>query len=736
MESREHLDALLSESRDADGPERRAESIGDTGGEMPSTFAWNNDRVRTTFTDAMDGWTSSEASSKSKTCEFLTRSFTEHQILQALGSMTMLQSVQSTQTDGFMTFCLDILRHLPLQQEGDSNAAAQVPTVPVVDNPYTLHRLIIACATFTNNKDLWNTLEPSISSGNTEKALENLQMLYQTTPWSIGPDSNTSSTSSTIRGRNTIMIPGSFFDHVIQIIEKDIRPCFTHLRAQKMANRAQRTIESHQEKMRQPAPLIEDTQDSDATTGSIILMGTQGLVGQPTTGSKSSQRVQITLVQDTPDDEEDEWSELDNSSYSTGSNVLQPKRWDTTFLEAVPVVEWCAKQPIQDPSRIHEIFMLLLAPILAMTDSTQPRHRIRGLDLLTGFLIQYHDYSGWSSAGRNRRQVDPRIWIKIFERTGLDQVLERALRPLLGPLELGMSTDPEAVKASDNDALAHDDELERVNSAFRAYLTLILVNTEPNDKPASATAPSRPVTFNSAPTTGGAENTDLNLLTIEKLFLHGILGSFQRTNPSMEYRMLVLEWMEILVRPVIALDLIWVQMVQQMTLLSVIPQGSVAPSTPVQRFQGIYGMGAPTMKYLLTLVAHICTILDFSFPSSPPTMRQKSLVLARKAADALRAIIEVSKPRIPRYRGKILAALANCWANSRVFYADLETVKPSSDLSQEQLDLDQSLVSTMQLCIEFCQPKVTNQDASSGLEIDMKVLKELEPNVFDPLFAP
>ncbi|KAF9365431.1 hypothetical protein BGX34_010058 [Mortierella sp. NVP85] len=742
-------------------------SINDTGSELSPTMTWSNDRVHKILGTMMEGWTGSQALLKARTCGILDKSFNGHQILEALGSLSAPQFAQSSQhfalgrkedstgtlqplvapalkNWAFTLWACDQLRIptvfasatlLQVDQPQALTLAAtfvaratellrcigHVLRIQLVDNPYTLHRLIIACAAFTNKRDLWNRLEPSVSSESTTKALENLQVLYQTTPWSISNNPDTPAT------RDSVTIPGSFSDQVIHILEKEIRPCFTHVKAEKIANRAQRTIAAHQEKMRQPLPIIEDTQDSDDAIIDIVLPGNKGLIQQqPTKGSLSSQRIQIASVKDTPNDEEDTWSALDDSSSSTVSGALQPKRWDVNFLEAVPVVEWCARQPIQDTSRIHEVFMLLVAPILAMADSTRVSYSGRGLDLLTGFLIQYHDYSGLNSA-RNRRPVDSRIWIKIFEKTGLDQVLERALKPLLVPMQLG----GDAVQEAD-DILTDNAGMERVNMAFRAYLTLILVNTEPGGKPGSATAPPQPVSFNVAPT----ESADLTRLTIENLFLHGILGSFRRARTSKEYQTLILEWMVILVRPVITFDFIWDQVDQQTQLLNVtLPTSDTSKISSEKRFQGIYGMGRRTIKYLPTLVGYLCDVLEIPFPPSPVATRLESLDMARKAVDALIAVMEVSKPRIPRYRGKILAAIASCWANSRVIDSSTGAVK-SSNLPQEQSDLDQGLISAMQQCIEICQPKISDQDTPSGLQQDMKVLKELDPTVFDPLFVP
>lgn len=49
--------------------------------------------------------------------------------------------------------------------------------------------------------------------------------------------------------------------------------------------------------------------------------------------------------------------------------------------------------------------------------------------------------------------------------------------------------------------------------------------------------------------------------------------------------------------------------------------------------------------------------------------------------------------------------------------------------------LDESLVRSMRLCIEICQPKVTDDSLPSGVEKDLAILRELDPTVFGPLFA-
>ncbi|KAF9109785.1 hypothetical protein BGX27_007204 [Mortierella sp. AM989] len=523
------------------------------------------------------------------------------------------------------------------------------------------------------------------------------------------------------------MIPGSFSSNVIQIIEREIRPCFSHVKAQKLVDRAQTTIANYQEKIKQlDAPKVDDVQERSTE---IKVIGNRDLVRQQQQDRHvSSQRIAIAPVTDTPNDEEEVWSAMDDETTPPNSHLTgQPQSWDKTFLGSIPVIEWCAQQPIQDPSRIHEVFMLLVGPILAMTDSLQFRHRIRGLNLLTDFLIQYHDYSGSSTKSNLRKEVDSRIWIKIFEKTGLDQVLERSLKPLLSPLQTALTQVPALGSDGDNTSLENNnDELEAISAAFRAYLSLILVNTEKGEKPTSASEHSRPITAY-----GGNEGANTTPLTVENLFMHAVLGSFKRANPSKEYRTLILEWAKILVSPVISSDFLHEHTQRRQLSLSVVPKTDITDATKERNFQGVYGMGSLTIKYLPTLILYICEILDFPFPSSPPSERLKSLDLAWRASSALCAIMEVSRPRIPRYRGKILASISSCWANSRIF--PLETKAPSK-LSELQLRLDQSLIKGMQLCIEICKLKIA-EDANNGLEIDLKILQGLDPSVFNPLFA-
>ncbi|KAI8596471.1 hypothetical protein EDD21DRAFT_388134 [Dissophora ornata] len=805
--------------------------------ELSATNAWDIKRVNAIVGWVMEGWIISEATQRTRICELLANSFTGTLMVQALGSLTTFQFPQSPQ-DG-AEFSQVVLRQLSKKHEEQKRATvltSQAPAVPAikdwalvlwlcdqlripsvfasesslqdskegratadkfirtvptllecighvleiqsVDNTYTLHRVIIACAAFTNSKDIWNRLHHSISNKTKDLAHENLKTIYQSTPWSASTVSNapfnaTPSSTSKDDRKNIVMIPGTFSDHIIQILEREIRPSFTHAKAQKVTDRAQTTITLHQERMRQPIQMIEES--SPTPSAEIVSISNNKDIARQQQQQRpaSSQRFKIAPVTDTPNDEEEIWTALDNEPSNSATTAtsspssLIPRKWNTNFLESVPVAEWCAQQPIQDPSRIHEVFMILVTPILAMTDAPERQYRIRGLDLLTRFLIQYHNQgypssSSVTSAAQRRRQENLRVWIKIFERTGLDQVLERSLKPLLGPLQMGIASTASAAIGGPED----DSGSETIQAAFRAYLTLVLVNTEPSDRPASVTdrhnAASSPSSVNGSNTRAAAGQSDSNALTVENLFLHGILASYRKANPTKEYRTLILGWLKILVAPVISFDFIREQMQmphRRQGPLSVVPQNGDEDVSTLQEqqdqmqqqgehFQGIFGVGSTTIKYLPTLVEHTCNLLEIPLPSSPVDVRQESLKLANAAADALRAIMEVSRPRVPRYRGKIMSAVASCWANSRIFsLLDLKTSMPPTasvakgPLSQEQARLDQSLISTMQLCIKICQPKIIASDsvgttaASSGLEMDLKVLRELDPSVFEPLFA-
>ncbi|KAF9401227.1 hypothetical protein BGX21_002364 [Mortierella sp. AD011] len=731
-------------------------------------------------------------------CTVLAKSFSGTRLVQSLGVLTVSKFGQPQQLEKFVAFCDYFLRLTSMENGVDNKATSQALSNPVtkdwalalwlcnqlwiptvfassesihesaanseiantfvkrallcmecighilriqsVDNTYTLHQLIIACASFTNSTDLWNRIDRPTSTKTIAKSLENLVTIYQTTPWSIRDSPTTASSTTPLLPKNDnhnlIMIPGSFSSNVIQIIEREIRPCFTHVKAQKLVDRAQTTIELHQEKIKR----LEASKDEDFQKRSddVTPAGTKDLIQQQRQDRPlTSQKIMIAPVTDTPNDEEEVWTSMDNESTVSDAHITaQPRSWDKTFLGSIAVVEWCAQQPIQDPGRIHEVFMYLVGPILTMTDSLQYRYRIRGLDLLTAFLIQYHNHSGGSMSNIKdnvRKQVDSRTWIKIFDRTGLDQVLERSLKPLLGPLQVALTRDPTLGGDGNSTGMEGSDELEAISAAFRAYLTLILVNTEQSEKPASPSERSR----STVTTHGGTSGANGTPLTVENLFVHAVLGSFKRANPSKEYRTLILEWAKILIDPVISADFLKEHSKQRHSLLNVVHKGGTPGVIEDQTFQGIYGMGSLTVKYLPSLIQYTCDILDYLFPSSPPAERLKSLDLAWKASDVLCAIMEVSKPRIPRYRGKLLASISNCWANSRIFSPDTKastTDKALAKLSEVQLCLDRSLTKAMQLCIEIYRPKVT-EDANNGLEMDLKVLRELDPSVFGPLFA-
>ncbi|KAF9909102.1 hypothetical protein EC991_009012 [Linnemannia zychae] len=623
----------------------------------------------------------------------------------------------------------------------------QILRIQTVDNTYTLHRIIMACAAFTNPKDTWNQRYPSVSKATIHKVEQNLTTIIQHTHWSVKSNSSTntpssgslyeanndSNSNSHDRYRNVIMIPGSFSDHVIQILEKEIRPCFVNIQAQKVAQRAQATIEVHQDRLRQEQQQLMVAEEDDSKDGGTVIT-TGGNVGNDITRreqrlNKPAARFKIAPVGDAPNDEDELWTRMDNGSEEDGGPTLS-KRWDVDFLESVPIAEWCARQPIQDKSRILEVFMVLVGPILAMAESVEFQYRVRGLDLLSRFLLRYHVNDSNASAGKGGARAameSRRIWIKIFERTGLDQVLERALTPLLAPIQAMFSPAPGAEDyhpGSDESGYS----LEVLNSAFGAYLTLVLVNTEPVDKPTSVEDDSTRI-----PLSQQSSIMSSSALTVENLFLHGILGSFKRASPSKEYRIVILEWLARLVRPVVSLDFL----VQQ-------EENSSLSET---EFQGIFGMGSLTTKYLPTLLPYLFDVLEVPLPSSPPDVRLESLTLAWRASEALYNVMDVSRARIPRHRGQLLATICKCWANSRIFSVDSTSSSTSTSadkglkvkLEQEQTRLDDSLVRTMSLCITICQPKIsattTDGSVTSGLDKDLKILQELDPTIFSPLFA-
>ncbi|KAG0096901.1 hypothetical protein BGZ93_003814 [Podila epicladia] len=617
-----------------------------------------------------------------------------------------------------------------------------------VNNTYTLHRLIITSASFSNPGDLWNTYD-SQGTKIVRQAHETLQAIIQHTPWS---DTGAGQGSSTA---HQIMIPGSLSDHVIQILQKEMRPCFIHARAQSIEKRAQATVVAHQDQVRRQLEQEKEAESQREGASDVISVRNQ------VHSTSSRQRFQIAEVGDDANEVE-EFHEALHRDSNPALGVLS-KKWDTHCLESVAVTEWCAQQPIQDVSRVQEVFMILVGPILAMMDSNQDRFRARGLNLMCRFLIQQtlQQRPGARAAASDSFS---RIWIRIFEKTGLDQVLIRGIVPLIAPLNVMITEKP----LDPMEALLDSKEFvqDTVSAALRAFFTLILVNTEPEDRPPSmeyATTPLRPRQFYQA---NQDESSGLYPLTIEELFIKGVLGSFRRTSPSKEYRALILRWMQTLVQPVVSLEFLVHELENEYFRFErkALKNGEADREEEESKkdreteLQGVYGLGPLATKYLPTLVTYLADVLDLPFPSSPIQQRIESLEMAWRASEALCSVIQVSRARIPRYRGRILAAIANCWANSRIFEITTSTSTPQENskerenLAQMQKCLDTSLVRAMELCTEACrnsrstrakvtvvddlegEKHVADKTEGSGLELDLKVLKDLDPSVFGPLF--
>lgn len=227
-----------------------------------------------------------------------------------------------------------------------------------------------------------------------------------------------------------------------------------------------------------------------------------------------------------------------------------------------------------------------------------------------------------------------------------------------------------------------------------------------------------------------------------------------RASPSNEFRALILEWMECLVNPVITFDRIQDQMPYDETLyLESKTRTAPAPSADSldqeTSYLAIYGMGELSTKYLLTLVPYLCSVMEYPLPSSPPQQRLESLKLAGQASDSLWALMSVTRGRVGRFRGQIMAGLASCWANSRIYpsthamatttSAKASTAGPlKSAIEMAQARLDASLAECMGLCVEICRgegSKIVELGTREGVEMDLKVLQELDGSVFGPLFA-
>ncbi|KAF9961697.1 hypothetical protein BGZ70_008225 [Mortierella alpina] len=700
------------------------------------TRSWGEARIENIICMVMDGWRESPTADQVvRAIPLLRATFSAEQLVRSLGGLVTLRYLASNQASMAIKFCTLVLQELPEDHvaHGDPERDSTNTAVPAIDNVYTLHRLMIACAAFTNPKDLWNKHDVLISSKTMARAYRNLDLISKSTPWSDAGLSTTSSKAA--RDHHLILVPGNFSSNVLQILDQEIRPCFTNKRAERLARQAQSTIAIHKDKVRQA--IDTGTDGGPEPSKSIVSSKHLDVVRhqqQRATTNAAPKRFRIARIGDTPNDKSD-----DLLSKSAQQLASLPHEWYESFFESVAIMEWCAQQPIQDNSRIHEVFILLVGPILTMMDSPQKQHSVRGLDILTRFLIQYHQEGASSGrkdscTGSSKSPVDSRIWIKIFERTGIDQLLEENLRPLLAP--------PSAGSAHDNEpeAIVH---LEALQAAYRTYLTLVMVNTEPEDLPSSDFdgACPNPRGDIHAGTSGDANGSPLS---VETLFVQGVLGSFMRANNSREYLILVLEWMKCLVARIIPFDFILVQLPQNYMMedpCSDMNSDKQLAAGTQTGFQEIYGMGARTIKYLATLLQHICNIFQYPFPSPSSTDRLEALNLASKASEALFAVMKVSRPRIPRYRGVIMAAVANCWANSRIVSLEASNLPgspPAPSMSPEmklaQKRLDDNLIRLMQLCRDICQPRITGEQAS-GYEMDMKVLRDLDPTVFDELFT-
>ncbi|KAG0041000.1 hypothetical protein BGZ82_003611 [Podila clonocystis] len=740
------------------------------------------------------GWSYIQGLESARLGKLLAEQISSTRIIGALGSMTSQGEIVSSEE--FIEFCANILgemsrapqdetssttdwalalwisEHLriptvfveqPFIQESDENRASAtnfvrdaypllqcihyLVQIQPVNNTYTLHRLIIASASFTNPGDLWNTYDPILGTKIVHQAHNTLQAIIQHTPWS---DTGAGQVKSTT---HQIMIPGSLSDHVIKILQREMRPCFIHARAQSIELRAQATVVAHQDQVRQQ--LEQESKGESQKEGASDAVG---VIGQSLVMRSAGPRKRFQIAE--VGDDANEVDELHEALHRDSNPALGAlsKRWDTHCLESVAVTEWCALQPIQDVSRVQEVFMTLVGPILAMMDSNQDRFRARGLNLVCRFLIQ-HLLQQRPGA---RAASDSRIWIRIFEKTGLDQVLIRGIVPLIAPLNV-MITE----KLDPMEALLDSKEFvqDTVSAALRAFFTLIVVNTEPEDRPPSMEDATTPLRSRHLYQARKDEALGLYPLTIEELFIKGVLGSFRRTSPSKEYRALILRWMQILIQPVVSLGFLVRELENEYfrfgTKVSENEKEEEAEEESKKDrekdVRGVYGLGPLATKYLPTLVTYLADVLDLPFPSSPIQERIESLEMAWRASEALCGVIQVSRARIPRYRGRIMAAIANCWANSRIFEASTAMSTPqgnskeSENLAQMQKYLDTSLIRAMQLCTEASRTSLptrsklvvddregekhgADETEWSGLQLDLKVLKDLDPSVFGPLF--
>ncbi|KAG0026764.1 hypothetical protein BGZ81_006100 [Podila clonocystis] len=732
---------------------------GNSAAQVSLPKGWSSAQVDDIVQLSFAGWSYIHGLESVRIGKLLAEQVPSTRVISALGSMALQRDRVSSKE--FVEFCANVLGELssaprdetssttdwslalwisehlriptvfvekPFIQESDENRAIAtnfvrdsypllqcihyLVQIQPVNNTYTLHRLIIASASFTNPGDLWNTYDPILGTKIVHQAHNTLQAIIQHTPWS---DAGAGPVKSTT---HQIMIPGSLSDHVIQILQKEMRPCFIHARAQSIEQRAQATVVAHQDQVRRQLEQESKGESQKEGTSDAVDIIDQSLVMR-STGPR--QRFQIAEVGDDAN-EVDELHEALHRDSNPALGALS-KRWDTHCLESVAVTEWCALQPIQDVSRVQEMFMTLVGPILAMMDSNQDRFRARGLNLVCRFLIQQL----LQQRPGARAASDSRIWIRIFEKTGLDQVLIRGIVPLIAPLNV-MITE----KLDPMEALLDRKEFvqDTVSAALRTFFTLIVVNTEPEDRPPSMEDATTPLRSRQLYQASKDEALGLYPLTIEELFIKGVLGSFRRTSPSKEYRALILRWMQILIQPVVSLGFLVRELENEYFRFErkasenekEEEEEEESKKDQEKDLRGVYGLGPLATKYLPTLVTYLADVLDLPFPSSPIQERIESLEMAWRASEALCGVIQVSRAS-----------------------------KERDDVAQMQKCLDTSLIRAMQLCTEAARTSLparlklvvddqegekhdADRTEGSGLQLDLKVLKDLDPSVFGPLF--
>ncbi|KAF9975562.1 hypothetical protein BGZ73_000774 [Actinomortierella ambigua] len=678
-----------------------------------------------------------------------------------------------------------------------------------MDNSFTVHKALIAGASFTNPADTW--MSPTLLSPGSltleSIAHKFLRHIQDSTPWTL--PSTSSSLPSLQYPKGTILIPGTFSDNVMQVLDQT-RIYFTNRRASQMNERVKVVVDAHQQTLRMQRLTGPDDPSQNQPTA-IVPLRTAGV------------RPKFKIA-----DAGDEAIELDEQHlvHATGAMTVQSQqhdtplhhpRWDQDRLESLAVVEWCTQQRVDDPTKIQPMLMMLLAPILACIESNVLRFQVRALQLLKQFLTMYHptfasldkkeedlsqdnaqhaaidDQTGTLSSAPFTRGTtmhtpsrtrslraggDPLIWVKIFERTGLDQVFARALRPLMHPLrpQADAGTVPGAGSGDfvlEPGVSAHqaiDEELDMVQTAFQTYLVLMAVSTETGigmEKDEDASDGQSVSQRQRYQTQSQGQKQDEPLLSVEELFVAGILGSTLTVNPSDQYRMLILDWMRILIEENIERrDLVKRGSgTSSTTALTVSTDGGEEPVFVLR------GLGRRTIKHLPAVVRFTCEMLELPVPTMPwsktdlealavtNNKRKLRLELLRRAAESLRVLLRVTRARIWRYRGRVLTAIATCWANSRLPGPASPVSSPSPDSPQVNSSsghpgLDQILIESARLLYDTCrdhspQARTGIQElrggrpedesvvltAEDGLKKDIACLQQLDPAVFGPLFA-